>query len=303
MIVARCPLRISLVGGSTDLHEFVEKYGRGSVINFTPSLCTYIMLNKSKTYRIICSKIEDVSDPLKITNDIAREVIRYFDLEPVKIIFDSDIKNTGSGLASSSSYLLSMIRAAADFTKTNLSILQINKIAVEIEKNFNPKTGYQDIYGCSIGGFKRLDFLRDGVTFKHLDCSVLSKFDMYLIDTSVNRSSTEILSSINLTKSKKLLKYVDELEKNVLNESELCDIINENWEQKKKTSPLILNEKVAELENILKSNTNVRAKKLCGAGAGGFFFVLTNRDCFDVPEGYESYKIEIDNEGLKSWII
>ena len=48
MYVATCPLRIALFGGSTDNPYFVEKYGRGAVINFTSSLKTYITLHEDQ---------------------------------------------------------------------------------------------------------------------------------------------------------------------------------------------------------------------------------------------------------------
>jgi len=46
MIIAKCPLRISLVGGSTDLQAFIEKYQTGSVISFPSDLYTYISIHK-----------------------------------------------------------------------------------------------------------------------------------------------------------------------------------------------------------------------------------------------------------------
>ena len=45
MIVSKCPLRVSLAGGSTDLIEYVELFGRGSVISFPINLYTYIGLS------------------------------------------------------------------------------------------------------------------------------------------------------------------------------------------------------------------------------------------------------------------
>ena len=38
MIVASCPLRVSFLGGSTDLEDFIEEYGYGEVINFPINL-------------------------------------------------------------------------------------------------------------------------------------------------------------------------------------------------------------------------------------------------------------------------
>ena len=48
MIIASCPLRVSLFGGSTDNPYFVEEYGRGSVISFTSSLKTYVTITQDK---------------------------------------------------------------------------------------------------------------------------------------------------------------------------------------------------------------------------------------------------------------
>ena len=48
MLIASCPLRISLFGGSTDNPYFVEKYGYGSVISFTCDLKTYVTISQDK---------------------------------------------------------------------------------------------------------------------------------------------------------------------------------------------------------------------------------------------------------------
>ncbi len=48
MLIASCPLRVSLFGGSTDNPYFVKKYGKGSVISFTSNLKTYITLHEDK---------------------------------------------------------------------------------------------------------------------------------------------------------------------------------------------------------------------------------------------------------------
>jgi D-glycero-alpha-D-manno-heptose-7-phosphate kinase len=76
MIISKCPLRISLAGGSTDLQKFVDEYGRGAVINSPINLYTYIFLGKSTNncYKITYSRIEEIQDPNKIKNDIAREI-------------------------------------------------------------------------------------------------------------------------------------------------------------------------------------------------------------------------------------
>jgi len=195
MIITKCPLRISLVGGSTDLHDFIDYYGKGSVISFPTNLYTYIMINDKSNftkYKIKYSKEETVTDPAHIKNDIARTVITAFGLPPIEVAFNSDIPSTGTGLASSSSYLLAFIKAADVFLGLGMSQFEICEKAVELEKEYNPLTGFQDIYGCGIGGLKRMDFYKDKVHFTYLDAKVFNKFDMHLINTDVQRQSHKI---------------------------------------------------------------------------------------------------------------
>jgi len=280
MIISKCPLRISLAGGSTDLQSYLDKYKNGAVITFTPNLYTYITLKPSSTkyYRIIYSSIDNCIDPDEIKNDIAREVIKHFNLPPVEIIFTSDIPSTGSGLASSSSYLIAMINAALVFKNEKLDKLELAKLALQIEHTFNPLTGYQDVYGCVFNGFKRLNFNDKGLDdILYYDDSFFKYYDLYLIPTGVTRSSTNILSSLDIDKIHNLMKPLQDMN-NYIEQNNFNSIfkeINNGWELKKQTSPEIINSKIKSLENKL---TDVLAKRLIGAGAGGYFLVIVEKD-------------------------
>ena len=88
MLVAKCPLRISLAGGSTDLQSFIDTHGFGSVINFPCNLYTYITLfqdkygyNKQKKYIINYTRREEVDSLDEIKNDVARVVLEYFECD------------------------------------------------------------------------------------------------------------------------------------------------------------------------------------------------------------------------------
>jgi len=280
MIISKCPLRISLAGGSTDLQSYLDKYGKGSVITFTPNLYTYITLKPSTTkyYRIIYSSTENYLDPDEIKNDIAREVIKYFNLPAVEINFTSDIPSTGSGLASSSSYLIAMINAALAFKNKKLDKYELSKLALEIEHIFNPLTGYQDIYGCVFDQFKKLEFNSTGLSdISYYKTSLFELYDMYLIPTGVTRSSTNILSSLDIDKIHNLMGPVNNID-NYIKSNDYDSIfkeINIGWELKKQTSPEISNNKISNLENKL---NDVLAKRLIGAGAGGYFLVIVKKN-------------------------
>ena len=64
MIITSCPLRISLVGGSTDHPYFLEKYGTGSVISFPSTLRVYTTLHQD-VLREIRDAIKELKEEVK----------------------------------------------------------------------------------------------------------------------------------------------------------------------------------------------------------------------------------------------
>lgn len=297
MILSKCPLRVSLVGGSTDLVDFVKNNGMGSVISFPINMYTYINLsyNHNNKYRINYSNPETVDDVNDIKNDIAREIVKYFDLPPVTITFHSDIASSGSGLASSSSYTIASVAAVNKLLDLKLSQFDICKISLDIEHKFNPLTGYQDSYGCGLGGLKRLFFYEDKVVSKPLKSKLFGKIKMYLVNTNSVRNSNEILSTIDFDKVKGLLKSVDDMEKAIDDKNVIYKILNSAWSSKKKTSKLISNKEIDSIDKKLSSDDRVKAIKLCGAGGGGYFLILSEKQIND--DGF--LDIDIDNYGVK----
>jgi D-glycero-alpha-D-manno-heptose-7-phosphate kinase len=307
MYVAKCPLRISLVGGSTDLETFMKKYGRGSVISFTSNLFCYISIHKNNRgkYIINYSKHEEENKIENIKNDIARVVLDYFKVkEPVTISFNTDIMEGGSGLASSSSYLVAAIKAVSVFSNIELSDFEICKLAFTLEKSFNPLTGFQDSFGCGLGGFKRIDCLYGkDPTVKFLNSNTFfSHYKMFLVDAKQVRKSTDILSTINPENCFHLLSLVDKVEEQI-NKELFYDFENtfkEAWEIKKKSSEAILNPGMT----ILEKEINLKSKclKLCGAGGGGFFLAFVDKD---LPQNSLEFfekngiKIELSNSGVQ----
>lgn len=195
IIISSTPLRISLVGGSTDLEDFITTTGKGKVVSFTPNLYTYIFLNPRKDNKIVVqySKIEVVEDISEIKNDIARVVLQYFNCtDPVNIIFTTDIPAVGSGLASSTSYLISMIRAVAYYKNITLSPARIINLAIELERKFNPLTGRQDAFGCFIPGLKYIEFFANlaATHYEWLDSEYFDNKYMYLLPSHARHDET-----------------------------------------------------------------------------------------------------------------
>ena len=310
MYIASCPLRVSLFGGSTDNPYFVEKYGRGSVISFTSNLKTYVTISQDKfgfnkdkhKYIINYSKREEVSSIKDIKNEVVRTVLEHFDMPPVQVTLTSDAYSQGSGLASSSSYTISLIKACCLFFNLSITNNDVCKLAYQLERIYNPYCGYQDPYGCGMGGFKRIDFLGgSSVRYQFLPCTIFDDFDIHLVFSGVTRNSRRILRNVtdNLDKVKPLLKTCDEAY-DILMEGKyekFLYLLGRSWHQKKLTSSIISeNDTIREIDTTLEKNESVCAHKLCGAGNGGFFLTFSEKDKLNIP--YESVRIGVEPDGV-----
>jgi D-glycero-alpha-D-manno-heptose-7-phosphate kinase len=308
VIFSKCSLRISLAGGSTDLEAFVEDNGYGSVISFPCNLYTYITLfndtngynNHLNKYIINYTKREEVSHIKNIENDVAREVLKFFNCKPLNLSFNADVFSDGSGLASSSSYLISCIRAVAEHKEIQMSEFDICNLALKIERLFNPLTGYQDIYGCGLNGFKKLNFSKGKkIKVEYLDSSFLNVFDMYLLYTNAKRKSTSLLETLDMEKVKEVLPLTLSMESSIKNKDYSCflEIINEGWKRKKETSSLMVsNPDVLALDNALEEDKDILAHKLCGAGNGGYFLIFRKRGRPNKLNG--EIKISVSSQAL-----
>jgi len=310
MYISSCPLRVSLFGGSTDNPYFVEKYGRGSVISFTCNLKTYITLHEDKLgynmqgrkYIVNYSKREETEFIADIKNELVRIVLNYFGSFPLTVSMMSDAYSQGSGLASSSSYIIALIKCISMFNDLHLTDIEICKLALELEQEMNPYCGYQDPYGCGIGGFKRIDFEKgDIIKYDFLSTELFTHYDTHLVFTGVTRNSKNVLQDVtaNIDKSLPLLQTVDEAY-DALKKKDFelfLNLLNQSWEQKKATSSLITeNVQIQEIDKVLSDSKEVIAHKLCGAGNGGFFLVFSEPNTLKIP--YESIRIEVESNGV-----
>jgi D-glycero-alpha-D-manno-heptose-7-phosphate kinase len=310
MIISHCPLRISLFGGSTDNPFFVEKFGYGSVISFTCDLKTYVTISQDKfgfnrdqhKYIINYSRREEVSTIDEIENDVVRVVLDYFKMPPIQVTLTSDAYSQGSGLASSSSYIISLIKACTLFLDIQITDIEICKIAYELELKFNPYCGYQDPYGCGIGGFKRIEFLKGGIVkYDFLSTKLFDSYDTHLVFTGITRNSKNVLKDVtdNIDKAKPLLVTLDKSYSAIYSNDygKFLNYLNKSWIQKKKTSSTITeNISIQEMDSFLNENDSVIAHKLCGAGNGGFFLVFSEKGNLNIP--YESVKIDVTPNGV-----
>ena len=77
MIISKTPLRMSFVGGGSDLPSFYER-SEGAVIASTVDKYIYVTVNKKfdGDIRLSYSKTENVRRPERIKHPIVREVLK-----------------------------------------------------------------------------------------------------------------------------------------------------------------------------------------------------------------------------------
>ena len=315
MYIATCPLRVSLFGGSTDNPYFVQKYGRGSVISFSSNLKTYVTLHEDmlgfnkegRKYIVNYSRREETDSIGDIQNDIVRVALNHFGCHPMSISMKSDAYSQGSGLASSSAYTISLIKAFSMYYNMSLTDVEICSLSYQLELESNPYAGYQDPYGCGIGGFKRIDFEKGNIVrFDFLSQDFFKNYDMHLMFTGVTRNAKDVSADVtkNLHKIKPLLKTADKAFDTLIKKDydKFLYLMKQSWNQKKETSSVITeNQVIKDMDKVLEDNETVLAHRLCGAGNGGFFLTFSHKDKLKVP--YDCVKINVNPDGVSGIIV
>ena len=112
MLITRTPLRISIGGGGTDLPSYYSRNG-GFVISAAIDKYVYIAINRTFTddYFIKYSALERATSIAEIKHPIVRSALEMFSVEPsIEIVSLADIP-AGTGLGSSGSFAVGLVRA------------------------------------------------------------------------------------------------------------------------------------------------------------------------------------------------
>src|SRR3990167_11213469 len=111
MIISKTPLRMSFVGGGSDLPGFYSKYG-GAVVSVAIDKYVYITVNKKfdTKIRVSYSKTEEVTSVREIEHKLIRECLHKLKIEGgIEITSIADIPARGTGLGSSSSFTVGLL--------------------------------------------------------------------------------------------------------------------------------------------------------------------------------------------------
>jgi D-glycero-alpha-D-manno-heptose-7-phosphate kinase len=320
-VLSIAPLRISFLGGGTDIQYFYKKY-QGKVISAAINKYVYVHIKKhdplfQERYRISYSEVEHTQSRSDIKNSIVRSCLEFLEIdEPLQISTSADLP-TNSGLGSSSSFTVALLLGLHKMTGKNISSAQIAEEAcqIEIEILGNP-IGKQDQYAAAFGGLNYYEFLSDGTVkiqplMMEKNNSVKLLENSLLFWTGASRDSTKVLSDqaknfqSNENSLVAMTELVDQFKSTLLNsQSELIQLgglITSGWELKQTFSSLIMTYETQDIINEISKN-NCVGFKLLGAGAGGFVYALFPQDDKKINKfspKWRTFQPELDTLGAR----
>lgn len=323
MIITRTPFRVTLGGGGTDLPSFYAEYG-GFIL--AAAIDKYMFLNVNTPIlddkiRVRYSKLELVDFVDEVQHTLVREALRHFGvLQGIEIVSIADIP-AGSGLGSSSSFLVGLLNAIHALLQDQASPHKLAEEACHIELNVLRKPiGKQDQYMAAFGGITALEIGRSGgvsVSRLNLNVEVIEALERNILMFYTNdlRDSTSILQKQDAATHRKEPVVVSSLceikdigieiacaisKGNLRRFGELMD---HHWQLKKQLSNGITNPQIDAWYELAKSAGAIGGK-ISGAGGGGFLMFYCEERKVQVREamrnaGLKELKFRFDFEGSK----
>ena len=317
MIISRTPLRISLVGGSTDIANFYRGYG-GEVISTAIDKYISVRITKRSNSQIAINTPdhhETVSSPDHIQHPLIREAMRKT-FPPasggvrgrgIAITVTSDIPSRGCGLGSSSALTVGLLNALYAYQGIQMPVDALAAQACEIEiGRLNQPIGKQDQYIAAYGGLRRIQFNRDeSVNTQEIPVTpeTIARLEEHFIlfYTGIQRRAETILHKQKRSASPRTLlqikglvpAFYDVLVKGD-HEDSLCEVgylLDRAWQLKRSLCDSISNPM---LDTIYERAIVAGALggKILGAGGGGYFL-------FYVPKAKQgSVTAALSNFGL-----
>ncbi|MFI3297007.1 MAG: dehydrogenase [bacterium] len=301
---SKAPLRLGLAGGGSDLSPYSDIYG-GLILNATISLYSYCTIEQTNNGKIEIvatdlkqSFIYDSSKQLPIDGNLDlhkgvynRIVNDYnLDAQSFKITTYSDAP-AGSGLGSSSTMVVCILKAFIEWFKLPLGDYEIARLAYEIErKDLDLSGGKQDQYAAAFGGFNFMEFLKDDLVIVNplrIKRWIIDELEssMVLYYTGASRSSAKIIDEQKKNTVSGNESAIDAMHKIKQSSIEMkyallkgdikefARILGEGWENKKKMATSISNSKIQDVFDVALDNGAISGK-VSGAGGGGFIIFI-----------------------------
>ncbi len=287
MIVSKTPMRMSYVGGGSDLLAFYREE-LGAVLSTSIDKYMYLSVNRKfdGRIRVSYSRTEDVDLPHQVEHPLVREALTVVGIEGgIEISSMADIPSKGAGLGSSSAYTVGLLNALYAYKNQYVSKETLARQACDIEINrCGEPIGKQDQYAAAYGGFNLIRFYPDETVsvdpvickptlLRTLEDSTLVFF------TGRTRSASAVLAeqskALLLTDRKVLMRRMVQLAFELKTELEagaldnFGAILDENWRLKSQLAKGITDPQI-DAWYVTGMAHGAKGGKILGAGNGGF---------------------------------
>jgi len=323
MIITKTPFRVTLGGGGTDLPSFFSEHG-GFVLAVAIDKYMYLNVNTpilDDIIRVQYSRTELVRHVDEVQHTLAREALRFFQIENgIEIVSIADIP-AGTGLGSSSCYLVGLLNAMHTLTQTPASPEQLAEEAccIELERLSKP-IGKQDQYMAAFGGVTQLEIQKDGLVKATRLCLELElvealESNTLLFYTGAARDAVSILEKQDRASKRKTGNVLGNLceikdlgveirdaivRGNLRRFGELLDL---HWQIKKRLCDGVSNQQIDAWYALAKENGAIGGK-ISGAGGGGFLMLYCEENKMRLREcmrraGLRELNFRFEFEGSK----
>lgn len=341
MIVrARAPLRLGLAGGGTDVSPFCDVHG-GYVLNAAIDRYAYAVI---KTLDEPVIRLAATDQQVTVSQTIDTPLVLDGVLNLHKAVYNHIVENfnnghpiplelstfcdapAGSGLGSSSTLVVAMIKAFAELLNLPLDDYALAKLAFKIERvDCRLQGGRQDQYSATFGGFNFMEFYaqeRAIINPLRIKNWVMCELEASLIlfYTGVSRESAKIIAeqSINMQSgAEDAMVAMHNIKQEALTMKEcllkadfkgVVESMLQGWESKKRLAKTVSNVLINDIYDS-SIDAGALAGKISGAGGGGFmmFFVQPDKR-MDVIRSLQQFDGQVSNchfteHGTQAWRI
>jgi D-glycero-alpha-D-manno-heptose-7-phosphate kinase len=331
IIRAKAPLRLSFVGGGTDLPHYYEQHG-GAVLSSTINRFSNVTLYPRQDNEVHVRSLDlDYSVRYRADEtpsydgfcDLAKAAIRRLGAD---LGFELDIHTEappGSGLGGSSAVTAAVIGALGEYSGLVLDQYELAELNYTIERtDLSISGGKQDQYATTFGGFNLIEFYKDRVlvtplriprdVLNDLTCHLMLCYTgrirpaMGLIDTQVRYYKEG--RQTTMQGMKRLHEMAYEMKEALLKGQlkRFGDLLDEAALNKSRMNPHVSDAGLDELCELAKKH-GATAGKLCGAGGGGYMMLfVTGQRRLEVRKALEHAGCQFadfafDNDGLQVW--
>lgn len=328
MILTSTPFRVTLGGGGTDLPSYYREHG-GFIFAMGIDKHMYIMVNPptvDRKIRLHYSHSETTDHVSGVRHELAREALRLHGIEDKMEISSMADLPAGTGLGSSSCYLVGLLNALHHYRRDYVSLDKLAEEACYIELEVLGKPiGKQDQYMAVFGGLTVLEIAPDGeVAVRSIELGSSSVAALiantHIYYTGVERDALAVLAEQNSAMENKQrvdharvtdsLHQIKELGRRIQGaiEAEEFDtwgrLLDEHWRNKKRLSAKVSFSKVDHIYEHVKAEYSVLGGKVIGAGGGGFLMLYCpthhkRLETFMAANGMPRLHYNIEREGSK----